>query len=1632
MPDVCEEFPELPQPLVERPHFLSLLDDLFEGRNHIVTVEGEEGRGKTTLAAQFALSHADRAVSLFISAAGSFARSPEYLITVLCDQIHWFFKGVRRPSGDSPEQYLRSACLQLQRTATLTGKPFYFVVDGLLQLAHEDPDLVPLVLTDYLPVGVPNFKFLITGDKEALPEALKRQSRQWKPPGFSPDEVKQLLGGFGLSEHVIKEVANTFSGVPGPIASIRRSLSGGLSPQELESDMPRTLRQLLQVEWRVVDSNNVLQSGVLGLLAFAKHTLTLNDIARALQVTAQEVRDAVAPLHFVIAKPEVGSMSYVSNALKDFAAKQFQDHRQGLTEKLLALLTADSRAVNAAEHIPEYLDALGRPRELARYLNLDHLGTICESTHSLQPARRALKHGFDSAFSAGEQLSAFQFALEREVISDLGSASVLTSEIEAYLALGERSRALSLVQGALLKEDRFEGLSKIVSKSVEQGEPADAAILAELRRLAPEVDFSSSPDRAISIGSGLIGCLPEVAIELVELATKENSEYPQDVGYAALAIAARDASRQQVGGAISDESITERINNPDIRSITRTLSAVVGEYSVDEILRRAEEMTSTHTCLSLLEKWTSSNTDHPDGFRVLHYGLQRMLRTSDYSMDCRTLRRLAAPLPSTADSSPHEANKLLLTIDAQKAILEANGPSVEYVRLNILLIETEALWAPDSGLGRTEQLCYFIAGLEPDLRAEALAWLIAALARDRYGRLQNVASTLSATLRADFASVVHDLLLSTADHFEALRRVARALISADPLLLADAIQKVNTRDRRDLLTAYALSHLRSAEIQRLGVDIVQRLVSSIFAAEVRDRCVVRLAVALNDRKHSASLDSSWLPLLQRALSIDLAPLKAVACAHAMAICSRMARGDVAEPVERFSNAASVALGAVNSDWDKTDVGFEIAAVLAVVDPERARSLVADSHKVRRRSLIPDGRTAVSYVDAARLAIRAFVGLVPRQLDLEESYVRLRKIINCIPSEGVRATLWSNLALRCFSWQHTELATRIVNEEIRPVLTNISDPGFRAMVLQDVAPSLYSAHPASAVRELATLDEAQHGAAFSHIISYILTKQPSGEPLPYRYVSKDIVRKDVDDIVQCLTQISSDKVMGYAVEQISKHVCSPESRYTFSRAERIEIARQIEEATKGKLPWASGIRHSGYFVVVMACLLQMRDATRAEWDNLAEAARQIDNVADRVLVISSIANHAPARFDEFRRNLVSEARVLSSSIGSPIDRLDRLELLAARSAPFDKQQAKLCLSDAFRMSAHVKQDTTSQQRAIIDLADRIDEEFAKSLISEMEADPAIRKQQVLGRRNKVRRVLRDLALTTSSEAIMSLTPEETAELCELMLQGLHDGTVVYFPVQRIGEFIAHLPATSFRKALRVIEWMIENSVRTHALTPFGTTHLVQLFGACAAACELGSRLLSRSAGYQYETAALSELALDSDDVETIGPGDRQRAIQMIYKWIQNVGPCTIKICDPYFGPDDLELVRLILQAAPECNVKILTGESKQRELDLRMPYDESYAEKWRAISQHNPPRTDIVVAGLVSTHLCPIHERWILGNGQGLRLGSSFSGLGVSRVSEISVLSESSAQSRVGVLDEYLACRVRDSDGIRIRYFSFSL
>jgi hypothetical protein len=123
--------------------------------------------------------------------------------------------------------------------------------------------------------------------------------------------------------------------------------------------------------------------------------------------------------------------------------------------------------------------------------------------------------------------------------------------------------------------------------------------------------------------------------------------------------------------------------------------------------------------------------------------------------------------------------------------------------------------------------------------------------------------------------------------------------------------------------------------------------------------------------------------------------------------------------------------------------------------------------------------------------------------------------------------------------------------------------------------------------------------------------------------------------------------------------------------------------------------------------------------------------------------------------------------------------------------------------------------------------------------------------------------------------------------------------------------------------------------------------------------------------------------------------------------------------------------PACKVSILT--SKKHQSQVSQSFEDSFRTQWYVnISDQDPPTTDIVVAGMESTGALPVHDRWWISNGSGIRIGTSLNSLGIGSSSEISILTSDEAKAREREIDQYLNRERREYNKERIQYTLFTL
>ena len=383
----------------------------------------------------------------------------------------------------------------------------------------------------------------------------------------------------------------------------------------------------------------------------------------------------------------------------------------------------------------------------------------------------------------------------------------------------------------------------------------------------------------------------------------------------------------------------------------------------------------------------------------------------------------------------------------------------------------------------------------------------------------------------------------------------------------------------------------------------------------------------------------------------------------------------------------------------------------------------------------------------------------------------------------------------------------------------------------------------------------------------------------------------------------------------------------------------------------------------------------------------------------------------------------------------LELIAHQCWDVDSLYCKRAITLAMKVPTQPSDGgSTEQKRRIIDLANKLDPELASSMASLLDEDPA---------RPNLRRTAQEQLdflnlknrLIDPEEHIEDLSSAQCKDLPQAawrLLGSLNADRISTVEAGRVRSILEKGSNFSLNDAYPVLCWAIENNSIRFSDTDQATTLLVPMFHA-AVEC---SRLAIRVAAHRVErTRVLRDAAAKPAHEQSviIPVGGREEGKRFIHSWLAKESFQYLKICDPYFGTEDLEVLKVILSLQPDIRVQILTSYKHQRQtIGAQMP-ETAYRDAWHVmVSDQPPPDTEIFVVGVKSSGALPIHDRWWVTDKGGIRMGTSYNSLGAKQDSEISILNPEEAKIREEEIDKYILRKIRDHNSEKLLFSSFSL
>lgn len=1615
-----------PAKRISRDNVLDTIDRAFES-NSIVFLEGEPLSGKSELAAQYMRRNEGRAVGAFLTPTAPIFYSAEFLRLTLVEQIHLLVRGTDALPVDElqiSEPVFNQYVLRFQSLGRKS--PITFVIDGLSDSERIDRHHT-LEIFDQLPAVQSEFRFLITGSDKLFQELSLTRKGAVKIPRFtlSPPETADYLSDLNLAESDVRALHTYSSGNVGILHKLRLLLAEGTSLDELLAERKGSISKIFEYEWNALQLDSFGEK-LLGFVAFSYAPLTSIALGELTQRDASEIESCLKRCRLVENDTASGKWSIRSDAQRRFVTEKLEYLRKDIEGNLISRLVGQADERESTVSLPAQLIAAEQHGEVLQRLTGAHFSRLLAHEKSLRVLKTHAEYGIVSARENDDIYAELRFSLIESTINGTTLAASSTYEIEALLALGLEDEAAALALAATTAEERLRHLAAAARCFAKLGKEPPEQILVTMRALLTELEDELPEPVLITIAAELLPVDIDLSLQLLEKASISPHK-KSDVRSTA-----EQAGRDAINATdTASEGPTSRFEAATkLRPVLDAAAVIVRKMTAQEVLRRIADLEERHK-LFLLQRWLEAHRRNPEAAKVALAALDIVLRETSRSPKIKDIREIAVVAPHIVDRELSE--RVIARLDAQSSELIAHGTSEEAVRLKMSLLRAKHRWNPGTIDGDLIDLFYRVHGVtDVGIRTACYAWMLYHLSHlDGKEQVDHRTGVIAETTRLLMEAI--DVLLSqTADHYVAAVDAIRALCMCDPNRAVELVARINTEARRN--RGYALI-VRCIATNKTYNDYAAVLVECINrVTDPADQ--EKLTVFLLDRIATHLGAKSDIPVEPRLLILWKSVTHPARKLQAQILTFRITRMCAfLVPNDSLMQGAEKSWNAVDLGWLRIDLGYWTVSQLAIVEKELAQAWLEKVRLEATTSAAPSYMAGLQLFFVADLAGRVFAHHVAASsFEYDRAIARLSGLVAQLPDLADQALTWTRIGVLLWFRGKRDLSQRVVAEMLEPLLdANFEhNQPLHEEIVSCAAPLLYltSAAAANARLDQVLSASAKDDVRNSICVALLRKMLPSDFYQERERTEFELSYAEAVDVLSQIRLMSSDWAIYANVSRLCNSLAARKNRESIRRNQVADILTNLKKIVEEKLPDVNNIKHEGFLIACLAEILrcqisETKQRDNGQWQNLLDRTSSITNSADRVIVISMIASCANGNgpfadgkwFDAIREDILD--------IPSDRDRIERFQWVAEILEPFDRNKCRVILKDAMLASSHLSDDgVINKRQRILDLAHNIDPSFVNEVIDIIDDDPATQFHKRLLKDHS--KLLDSKKEAATDVARLSLDGHSVGELTEIAcrsLSSLNAGRQIPQSTKDFMQLIEVSKRYPFPLVFPVWLWVVESGLRK-ATQQMAQKVLPKMFECICSAGEVAVSLFANSGG-----GVRSSLFGHGD---MVGPGSREQLFARLKAWAVLQPDRTIHISDPYFGPDDLEVIKAIAEVAPDKQIIVVTSrEQVTKSVKGAMP-EEVFRESWDNLCEGDPPDTEIVVVGFGPEGKHPIHDRWIVSRTGGLRLGTSPNSIGLVRISEISDMDSAQADEKLGAIELVLDRSTRHWDGQKLHRTRFFL
>lgn len=1573
---------------IDREHIIKNIEETFSViTNNVILIEGLNVTGKSTLLAQFARKHRSNTVSVFIGE--DFWKSDiDFILSELCIQMS-------KICSESLKTHLENIDIEgllkhdlvilfrklyndLGKQARRTGKIFYIVIDGLDKITNNiDEDS----FLQYIPQGDAAGVYVLLSSLKGNDYTFEYYPMQIS--FFSRLETGILLQDF-LNKEEIDYVYNVSDGMPGYIGEIHRQLGNSIPKEEVINNLPPSFQVLLEKTWSQQDVKDKDLIRLISLITYSIEPIQFNDIPRILNISEHRLAEYIDEVSFLTLKENKVELL---SAFKVFFKGKLVAEKVDIIQDLISFYETNTDP-NAILYLPELYQEQKEFKSLKNLLDIENIYKIVQSTQKMSIVRKHLRILSNMAYSNKDWNSLSWSSLTESVFTQIANTPPgIENQVKALLSLNTYEEALRLAFLCVLPEDRLILLSYICRYMKQHNIEISKDILSSLEEsislIDNTVDISDELiEKLIDICSNIFSVDSSLSLKLVEQVVSRTGEHVEKdklMDYLMLRLLLKvDKENEDI------EEIKNNIGNNDLQNFIIATSDLI-EEDISEVFRKVETMNDVSAKLFYLQNWGEKNSTHNELNRVVEFALNIMTESNDYTPTIKNLREFAELLISSTDEKL--TKKLITTIENILSTL-IKSPMDELARLELTLFKIEFKWPEDTTI---ERFYSVFVGLD-DVKDYDGKCLVLIHLLETHVLLLDEDKKVYTELRDQLIKEFNRLITSSADHFSVSKKIISRLTKLDKSLAYNFAMKLNTRERTNKALAVLLdAHLNNPEVD---FDFFHDTLEHIDDKPYKDWIFVRLLSKLVTLKTSVphEFKSQFFGKIK---VIDSVVGKTLAFGHYINLENNEKK------IGSAFNELLVNLSKIDDTNQKKDLGFKLVKILS----DKHKSLAQEIYKITlsnyKQNNIFDTRLSQLFSEVIELLIR----MIPDVIKSEDSRFKIKHIKNMvlsIPSSYQQCTLLSSLALRCLVNGKREITLELAEKCIEIAEKSMDDIDSYNKIITEIAPLLYEYESNEFFEKVNRLNSIVFKEeAIRNTIRFIISKRPSSDPIDSKSLKQKIDYPDSVKICNLIENLDTDSniysMIKLLVDALIEKSSNQKYKSKLKEKQLLQIAEKIISIIENKLPDKNNIMHEGYKIASFGEISKLRDlashrATR-RWETLfptrqqlKERALNIPNTSDKIFVLASLGTSAYFTDQNLGITFIKAAEEHLKYLNNPLDRAERYEMVAEsyRETSNDKA-AKFLLEQAMQFAKACSHEQGRDQiiSGLIDLAHSIDPTLAQSYATSLDSTSA-------SFLNLTER-LTTLSLHSDPNKIHNYTKEETDRVLydyfNKVLRSVCSGRGTILHEDVIGTYLNHSIGQSFPTITLGISWYIENSIsRNKGLT---SSDLNELFMGVFQLLEL---IKNVEVSMYDNTAALSTenfyKVITETNIHTFDLSEQEEAFLLIKKWIKNDTNTYLKVYDPYFNEEMLEL---LMHTGLDTRVFIYTA-AKTNELE-ELP--NKYKSYWSQICDNVPPETHLYIYA-TNNGETPLHDRFIIGENSGLKLGTSLNGFG-SKFSTITFL-----------------------------------